>query len=76
MSSIRGCLLALLVLSVSLLHSQTASSDSSSSSETTTFRSNVRRVLVDVVVTDSKDEPVTGCQKKISRFSKMATLKL
>lgn len=64
MSSIRGCLLTLLVLSVCPLHSQTASTDSSSSIETTTFRSNVRRVLVDVVVTDSKDEPVTGLPKE------------
>ena len=29
----------------------------------TTFRSNVRRVLVDVVVTNGKDEPVTGLPK-------------
>jgi VWFA-related protein len=32
--------------------------------EQTTFRSNVRVVLVDVVVTDSKDEPVTALPKE------------
>jgi VWFA-related protein len=62
MSSIRGYLLALLVLSVFPLHSQTATPDSSN--ETTVFHANVRRVLVDVVVTDSKDEPVTGLPKE------------
>ena len=59
---LRGCLLALVVLSVFPIHSQTATPDSSN--ETTTFRSNVRRVLLDVVVTDSKDEPVTGLPKE------------
>jgi VWFA-related protein len=67
MSSIRGCLLALVVLlifplSIFPLHAQTATPDSSN--ETTTFHANVRRVLVDVIVTDSKDEPVTGLPKE------------
>lgn len=55
---LRGCLLALVALSVPSLYSQTATPNSST--DTTTFHANVRRVLVDVVVTGAKDEPVTG----------------
>ena len=57
----RGCLLALLLLSISPLSFQ--NSTPASGSEPTTFRSNVRVVLVDVVVTNAKDEPVTGLPK-------------
>jgi VWFA-related protein len=62
MCSIRGCLLGLVVLSVFPASSQTAAPDSTS--QQTTFRANVRRVLVDVVVTNSKDEPVTGLPRE------------
>jgi|CZKD01.1.fsa_nt_gi VWFA-related protein len=58
MFAIRGCLLGVVLLSVFPAHSQTSNPDSSS--EQPTFRANVRRVLVDVVVTNSKDEPVSG----------------
>ncbi|HEY6371863.1 MAG TPA: hypothetical protein VIX37_14885, partial [Candidatus Sulfotelmatobacter sp.] len=58
MLAIRGCLLGVVLLSVFPVCSQTSNPDSSS--QQPTFRANVRRVLVDVVVTDSKDEPVTG----------------
>jgi len=56
MSPIRGCLLGLVLLSVFPVCGQTANPDST---ERTIFRANVRRVLVDVVVTNSMDEPVT-----------------
>jgi VWFA-related protein len=62
MYPIRGCLLGLVVLSIFPLYSQTTKPDSSN--ETTTIRANVRRVLVDVVVTNSKDEPVTSLPKE------------
>jgi VWFA-related protein len=62
MFPIRGRLFALVVLSVLPLHSQTAKPDSSN--EPTTFHANVRRVLVDIVVTNAKDEPVTGLPKE------------
>jgi VWFA-related protein len=62
MRPIRGFLLGLALLSISPAYSQTANPDSSS--ERTTFRANVRRVLVDVVVTNAKDEPVTGLPKE------------
>jgi VWFA-related protein len=61
MSPIRGCLLGLVLLSLPA-YSQTASPDTSG--ERTTFRANVRRVLVDVVVTNAKDEPVTGLPRE------------
>jgi len=57
MFPIRGCLLALVLLSVFPVCGQTAKPDST---ERTTFRANVRRVLVDVVVTNAQDAPVTG----------------
>jgi VWFA-related protein len=62
MSPIRGCLLGLVLLSLFPAYSQTASPDTSG--ERTTFRANVRRVLVDVVVTNAKDEPVTGLPRE------------
>ena len=57
MFPIRGCLLGLVLLSVLPVWGQTANPDST---EQTTFRANVRRVLVDVVVANSSDQPVTG----------------
>ncbi|MFZ1138715.1 MAG: VWA domain-containing protein [Candidatus Sulfotelmatobacter sp.] len=62
MVPIRDFVLGLVLLSVSPLHSQTARPQSSSPQ--TTFRANVRAVLVDVVVTNGKDEPVTGLPKE------------
>jgi VWFA-related protein len=62
MFAIRGCLLGVVLLSIFPAYSQTSSPDSSS--QQPTFRANVRRVLVDVVVTDTKDEPVTGLPKE------------
>ncbi len=47
---------------VGLLHAQTSAPDSAKPSST--FQKNVRVVLLDVVVTDSKDEPVRGLQKQ------------
>jgi VWFA-related protein len=61
MSPIRGCLLGLVLFSLPSVHSQTASPDSG---QQTSFRANVRRVLVDVVVTNAQDEPVTGLAKE------------
>ncbi len=64
-SSLRRCGLVWLLLPalfVGLLHSQTSSPDSVK--PTSTFQKNVRVVLLDVVVTDSKDEPVEGLQKE------------
>jgi VWFA-related protein len=58
MFAIRGCLLGVVLLSVFPAYSQTSNPDSSG--QQPTFRANVRRVLVDVVVTNGKDEPVTG----------------
>jgi VWFA-related protein len=49
-------------LFVAVLHSQTTSPDSSKPSST--FQTHVRVVLLDVVVTDSKGEPVKGLQKE------------
>jgi len=43
------------------LHSQTAAPDSDKTAAT--IKTTVRRVLVDVVVTDNKGEPVTGLKK-------------
>jgi VWFA-related protein len=57
MSPIRGCLLALVLFSVLPACSQTANLDST---QQTTIRATVRRVLVDVVVTNNSDQPVTG----------------
>ena len=62
MFATRGCLLSVVLLLVSPVWAQTSSPDSSS--QQPTFRANVRRVLVDVVVTDAKDEPVTGLPKE------------
>jgi len=53
----RSYLLGLILLSVFPVCSQTANPDPT---QGTTFRATVRRVLVDVVVTNSKDEPVTA----------------
>jgi VWFA-related protein len=61
MSAIRACL-GVVLLSVFPVYSQTSGPDSSS--EPAVFRSNVRVVLVDVVVTNGKDEPVTGLPKQ------------
>jgi VWFA-related protein len=57
----RGCLLGLILLSVFPVCGQTANPDST---QRTTFRANVRRVLVDVVVTNSTDQPVTGLTRE------------
>jgi VWFA-related protein len=54
-------MIGLVVLSVVPLYCQTPNPDSSNQ---VTFRTNVRRVLVDVVVTSPKDEPVTGLHKE------------
>jgi VWFA-related protein len=58
---LRCCLLGLLVPSIVLtpLYSQTTPPDS-----TATFRANVRVVLVDVVVTDRNDQPITGMHQQ------------
>ncbi len=58
---LRCWLLGLLVPSmvVAPLYSQTAPPDS-----TATFRANVRVVLVDVVVTDRNDQPITGLHQQ------------
>jgi VWFA-related protein len=58
----RGCLLGVVLLFVLPVCSQTSSPDTSS--QQPTFRANVRRVLVDVVVTNGKDEPVTGLPRE------------
>jgi VWFA-related protein len=60
MIPIRGFLLGLVLLSVVSAYSQTANSDS----DQTTFHASVRRVLVDVVVTNGQDQPVTGLPKE------------
>jgi len=66
MFATRGCLLTLVLLSVFPVYSQTAPQTTSpdTSSEQTTFRANVRVVLVDVVVTDHNDQPVTGLPRE------------
>jgi VWFA-related protein len=58
---VRCCLLGLLLFSVvaAPVYSQTAPPDSAA-----TFQAKVRVVLVDVVVTNSKDEPITGLPKE------------
>ena len=60
---LRGCFLCVILLSfvVTLLYSQTAAPDAGGA--VTTIQSKVRLVLVDVVVTDGKGEPVTGLHK-------------
>ncbi len=58
MAASRGCLLGIVLLSAFPVCPQTSNPDSSG--QQPTFRANVRRVLVDVVVTNAKDEPVTG----------------
>jgi VWFA-related protein len=62
MVATRVCLLGVLLFLVFSAYSQTPNPDSSG--QQPTFRANVRRVLVDVVVTDTKDEPVTGLPKE------------
>ena len=62
MFATRGCLLGVILFSVFPAYSQTSNPDSSI--QQPTFRANVRRVLVDVVVTDTKDAPVTGLPKE------------
>ena len=62
MFAIRGCLLGVVLFSVLPASSQISSPGSPG--QQTTFRANVRRVLVDVVVTNTKDEPVTGLPKE------------
>jgi VWFA-related protein len=54
--------LALLVSTAPLVHSQTA--PPASSDATATLKAKARLVLVDVVVTNDKGDPVTGLQKK------------
>jgi VWFA-related protein len=63
---LRCWLLGLLVPSmvVAPLYSQTAPPDS-----TATFRANVRVVLVDVVVTDPNDQPITGLHQQDFQLS-------
>ena len=61
MFSIRGCLLGLTLLSVFPVCGQTANPDST---ERTTLRTDVRRVLLDVVVTNSAGDPVTALTKE------------
>jgi VWFA-related protein len=58
----RGCLLGVVLLFVFPVCSQTFNPDSSS--QQPTFRANVRRVLLDVVVTNAQDGPVTGLPKE------------
>lgn len=60
MFPIRIFLLGLVLLSVVSAYSQTANPDS----DQTTFHASVRRVLVDVVVTNGQDQPVTGLPKE------------
>ncbi len=62
MFAIRCCLLGVVLFFFFPAYSQTSNPDSSS--QQPTFRANVRRVLVDVVVIDNKDEPVTGLPKE------------
>ena len=61
MFPIRGCLLGLVLLSVFPVCGQTANPDST---EPTTIRTNVRRVLLDVVVTNGAGEPVTALPRE------------
>lgn len=58
MLRLRSLLSALALLSSFLLHAQTPAPDSSNPQ--TVFRSTARAVLVDVVVTDKNNQPVTG----------------
>jgi VWFA-related protein len=64
---LRCCLLGLLVPSIVVapVYSQTATPESA----TATFRANVRVVLVDVVVTNSNDEPITGLHQQDFQLS-------
>ncbi len=61
MFTIHGYLLGLILLSVFPVCGQTANPDST---EPTTIRTNVRRALLDVVVTNSAGEPVTALSKE------------
>jgi VWFA-related protein len=61
MIPIRGYLFGLVVLSAFPAFSQTANPDTPT--EQPTFRASVRRVLVDVVVTNGQGAPVTGLPK-------------
>ena len=58
----RCCFLFLVLSGVTSLLAQTAAPDSSST--VPRFQTKVNVVLVDVVVTDNQDEPVTGLEKK------------
>lgn len=58
------CVLPLLFLVVTGHAQQSQPSNPSSAGQTTTFKSEVRVVLIDVVVTDGKSKPVGGLQKK------------
>ncbi|MGC1450383.1 MAG: VWA domain-containing protein [Candidatus Sulfotelmatobacter sp.] len=60
--SCRRWFLLLILSGVPFLHSQTSVPDSSST--VPRFQSKVSVVLVDVVVTDNKDAPVTGLEQK------------
>jgi len=62
MVATRVCLLGVVLLLVFPVCSQTSNPDSSN--QQPTFRANVRRVLVDVVVTNAQDAPVTGLPKE------------
>ncbi|MGA7754579.1 MAG: VWA domain-containing protein, partial [Candidatus Sulfotelmatobacter sp.] len=57
----RLMILAFFPLLIVSAYPQTTAPDAAN--DRTTFRSNVRVVLLDVVVTDNKDEPVTGLPK-------------
>lgn len=57
----RLMILAFFPLLIASAYPQTTAPDAAN--DRTTFRSNVRVVLLDVVVTDNKDEPVTGLPK-------------
>jgi len=61
--SLRSCFCLLLVSCIALsLHAQTSGQDSGNAAPT--IKTEVRRVLVDVVVTDERGEAVTGLKEK------------
>src|SRR6185437_12644967 len=60
--SSRSCVPFILLFLVSSLYSQTANSNPSA--PVPTFNAKVRVVVLDVVVTEGKDEPVSGLRKK------------
>jgi VWFA-related protein len=61
MSPTCGCLLGLVLLSAFPVYGQAAKPDST---QRTVLHANVRRVLVDVVVTNSNDQPVTALPRE------------